>query len=49
VSKVVATQQLIEFPLLFLQDGSSNRVMQQVQRLQEEELNNCLNFFQHCN
>lgn len=33
----------------FVQDGSSNRVMQQVQRLQEEELNNCLNFFQHCN
>ncbi|KAM0912912.1 hypothetical protein ACQ4PT_012516 [Festuca glaucescens] len=33
----------------FVQDGSSNRVMQQVQRLQEEELNNCLSFFQQCN
>ncbi|KAM0886649.1 hypothetical protein ACQ4PT_029556 [Festuca glaucescens] len=33
----------------FVQDGSSNRVMQQVPRLQEEELNNCMCFFQQCN
>jgi hypothetical protein len=33
----------------FLQDGNSSRATQEVQRHQEEELNNCMSFFHRCN
>jgi hypothetical protein len=32
-----------------LQDGSSSRATQEVQRHQEEGLNNCMSFFHRCN